>query len=165
MRALNLHADILPGESAAGFELGMHISEIETIVRNASVLNRLPTNDELHVNVGALVVRSLSGLVEAVFFGDDQVRLAFNAKGRLCCIFLFNGYRGFYRQTIQIGTLLQRANEEHSLLFDDGDEMSYIESEGGDIVPGIAFCGRSCALEVDPDQPITGFCVHDWSQK
>ncbi|RYG56573.1 MAG: hypothetical protein EON56_03880, partial [Alphaproteobacteria bacterium] len=155
MRFLDLNAEILPGHSAAGFELGMHVAEIDAIVSNASVLHRLPTNQELRENAGVLVVRSPPDVVEAVFFGDDQVRLAFNARGRLYCIFLFEGYRGFYRQTIQIGTLLRHANEEHALLFDDGDEMSYIANESGDIVPGIAFCGRSCALEVDPEQPIS----------
>jgi hypothetical protein len=165
MRALDLHAEILPGHSAAGFELGMHVNEIDAIVGAASVLHRSPTSKELRANSGALVVRSTSGAVSEVFFGDDQVRLAFNREGRLFCIFLFEGYCGFYRKDIQIGTPLMRANEEHSLLFDDGDEMSYIEDDNGDIVPGIAFCGRSCSLEDDPEQPISGFCVHDWSKK
>ncbi len=124
-----------------------------------------PTNDELRANAGALVVRSPSGVVEAVYFGADQVRLVFNARGCLFCIFLFEGYRGFYRQKIQIGSPLRQAHEEHALLFDDGDEMSYVDNGDGDIVPGIAFCGSSCSLGVDPEQPISGFCVHDWSRR
>jgi len=165
MRALDLDAEILSGDSAAGFQLGMHVSEIDHIVNNAAVLYRSPNVAELHANSGVLVVRDPSNAVTTVFFGDDEVRLCFNAKGRLYCIFLFTGYRGAYRHCIHIGTPLKQANAQHRLLFDDGDEMSYIDNGSGEIMPGIAFVGTSCALEADPEQPISGFCVHDWSQQ
>ncbi|MDN3545832.1 hypothetical protein QWZ02_15350 [Kinneretia asaccharophila] len=165
MRALDLDAEILRGDSAAGFELGMHVSEVDDIVNSAASLHRRPSVAELQANSGVLVVRNSFNAVTTVFFGDDQVRLAFNAEGRLFCIFLFKGYRGAYRQSIRIGTPLRLANAEHLLLFDEGDEMSYIDDGSGEILPGIAFIGRCSPLEADPDQPIFGFCVHDWSKQ
>lgn len=165
MRALDIDAEILPGHSAGGFELGMNVAELREIVSDATVHTSFPANDELRTNFGAIVVRDSGGKVEAIVFGEDQVRLVFNAKGNLFCIFVFEGYRGTYQKTIRVGSPLKHANELHRLLFDDGDEMNYVEDESGDIVPGIAFCGTSCSLERDPEQPISGFCVHDWSQK
>lgn len=165
MRSLDLDAEIISGDSAAGFELGMQVSEIENLVRNATAFHRLPNVAELRANSGVIVVRGPSNEITAVFFGDDEVRLAFNAEGRLYCIFLFTGYRGAYLQNIRIGTSLKQANLQHPLLFDEGDEMSYIDNGSGEILPGIAFIGRSCALEADPEQPISGFCVHDWSNQ
>jgi hypothetical protein len=136
-----------------------------TTLSSATVLHRSPNVAELHANSGVLVVRGPSNAVTAVFFGEDVVRLGFNAQGRLYFIFLFNGYRGAYRQSIRIGTPLKHADAQHRLLFDDGDEMSYIDNGNGEILPGIAFVGSSSALEADPEQPISGFCVHDWSQQ
>lgn len=165
MRALDLDAEILSGTSAAGFELGMDVAEIDEIVGKGTVLHRSPNVAELHANSGVLFVRGSLNEIRSVFFGDDKVRLCFNAQGRLFCIFMFEGYRGAYRQKLCIGSPLAEANAEHQLLFDDGDEMSYIDDGKGEIVPGIAFSGTSCALEADPEQLISGFCVHDWSQQ
>lgn len=165
MRSLDLDAEILSGDSAAGFKLGMHVSEIDAIINSAAVLHRSPSVAELHANSGVLVVIAPSNAAKAVFFGDDKVRLVFNAEGRLYCIFLFNGYRGAYRQSIRIGTPLKQANALHQLLFDDGDEMSYVDNGDGEILPGIAFGGSSVALEADSEQTISCFCVHDWSQQ
>jgi hypothetical protein len=157
MRHLDLRASILPGLSAAGFAIGMDIDEIKEIVNEANIVDAPPKNSELQSNKSVIVVRKAGCKVSAVFFGNDQVRLCFNTQGKLFCIFLFEGYEGKYRDSITIGTQLQKVSELYPIEYDDGDEMCYVEN-----VPGIAFCGTCCALEVDPVQPVSGFCVHDW---
>jgi hypothetical protein len=163
MRSLNLQAAIIPKLSAAGFDIGMDVSEIAEIINSATVIEQV-TVAALRQNHGAIAVRGQDGRIRSVFFGDDQVRLSFNAAGKLFCIFLFEGYGGTYLETISVGSPMSSVQRLHPLLYDDGDEMCYIADADGNFVPGIAFAGSSCSsLEDDPEQLVYGFCVHDWS--
>ena len=163
MRTLDLQAEVIPKHSAAGFEIGMDVSEIGEIINGATILDQEVTVAALRQNQGVIAKRDSNGYIRTVFFGDDQVRLCFNAAGKLFCIFLFEGYRGTYLEAISVGSPMSSVQRLHSLLYDDGDEMCYIADEEENIVPGIAFAGSSCSLEDDPEQLVCGFCVHDWS--
>ncbi|WP_394513102.1 hypothetical protein [Roseateles sp. DXS20W] len=164
MRTLDLQAEIIPRHSAAGFEIGMDISEIAEIIRGATVLDQQVPVAALRQNRGVIAKRDLDGHIRAVFFGDDQVRLSFNAAGKLFCIFLFEGYSGSYMEAVSIGSPMSSVQRLHPLLYDDGDEMCYIADDEENSVPGIAFAGSSsCSLEDDPEQFVCGFCVHDWT--
>ncbi|MYM30411.1 hypothetical protein GTP58_18935 [Duganella sp. CY15W] len=163
MRTLDLRAPIIPRLSAAGFEIGMDISEIAEIIKSATVLDHEVTVAALRQNQGVIARRNQVGRIQSVFFRDDQVRLSFNAAGKLFCIFLFEGYSGTYLESISVGSPMSSVQRLHPLLYDDGDEMCYIADVEGNIVPGIAFAGSSCSLVDDPEQLVWGFCVHDWS--
>lgn len=163
MRTLDLKAPIIPGHSAAGFEIGMDISEIAEIIKGATILEQEVTIAALRQNQGVIAKRSMDGSIRSVFFGNDQVRLSFNAAGKLFCIFLFEGYTGAYLEEISVGSAMSSVQRLHPLLYDDGDEMCYIADADGNYVPGIALAGASCSLEEDPGQLVCGFCVHDWS--
>jgi hypothetical protein len=162
MRTLDLRAAIIPRLSAAGFEIGMDISEIAEIIKSATIIQEV-TNAALRQNQGVIAKQGQDGRIRSVFFGDDQVRLSFNASGKLFCIFLFEGYDGTYLEEISVGSHMSSVQRLHPLLYDDGDEMCYIADAEENIVPGIAFAGSSCSLEDDPGQLVWGFCVHDWS--
>lgn len=163
MRTLDLQAAIVPGLSAAGFEIGMDISEIAEILDGAIISDQEVTIAALRQNYGVVAKRDQDKRISSLIFGDDQVRLSFNASGKLFCIFLFEGYKGKYLEEISIGVPMSSVQRLHPLLYDGGDEMCYIADAEENIVPGIAFAGSRCSLEVDPGQLVCGLCVHDWS--
>ncbi|WKB55772.1 hypothetical protein [Eleftheria terrae] len=163
---LDLHASLVPGTSAAGFEIGQSLSSVESLLHGASKTDYVPGFHLLAAlaeNKGALILRNFGEPGEtSIFFGSDIVRLVFSPGGVLGCIYVFEGYLGAF-EGVRVGDMLSLLSQTMELDFDGGDEMYYRLDGKGEYVPGIAIV----AVEADASQhattPVGGYCVHDWT--
>lgn len=164
---LQLDAPIVPGRSAAGFEIGQLASTLDqalSVARRVSYRPGFNLNEAIQQNVGLLVIEDFPkpGSGRTLYFGPDIVRLVFSSDGRLGCIYLFDGYLGVYNG-VAIGDPLACITSGETLEFDDGDEMYYRIGIDGEYIAGLAIC----AWDADPAEHestlIHGYCVHDWS--
>ncbi|WP_431256646.1 hypothetical protein ACQ86G_18280 [Roseateles chitinivorans] len=162
MAHLELNAPIISGQSAAGFQLGMNVGDIEPLLTTAVRSPDLPRPINAQLATGnTFVVVDADDQIRQVFFGE-HVTLAFNARGRLYCISLSGKYLGTYLGKHGIGTPMKDLQEQHPLDYDEGDEMNYPEAQ---LACGISFGGSCCPLEDDPEQTIVCMTVHDWSHQ
>jgi hypothetical protein len=167
MSAVDLDAELIPGEAAAGWRIGDCLADHGDRLRGAAVVEYRPgfhLNDAISRNTGVLVVRNgfpLGSGNTTVFFGTDIVRLDFNAAGELFCAWAFEGYRGRAFGRIRIGSSLEDVRALFPLFWDNGDEMYYPDRESSPEAPaGVAFCASSAAQS--GSTPIYGISIHDW---
>ncbi len=167
MPAVDLDADLIPGNSAAGWRIGIKLAECGELLRGATEVEYRPgfnLVEAIDRNVGVLVVRNdlpLGSGNTGVFFGPDVVRFDFNAAGRLYCIWAFQGYRGRAFGRIGIGSLIQEVQSLFPVFYDDGDEMYYPDQEKSPGVPsGIGFV--AFPEDAVKETPVVGVCIHDW---
>lgn len=162
---LNLHAPIVPGKSAAGFTIGMDLDNLSDLLRAAKTVDYyvgFNLNQAIDENTGILCIRGFGNDgVTTLYFGPDTVRLDFARNGKLGCIYVFDGYKGKYKEA-SIGTPLALIAESEPLIYDQSDEMYYRDDGTGDYLGGLAVV----ALEANHDEfsevQIEGFCIHDW---
>ena len=166
MKHLDLHAPILAGISAAGFTIGMRIDEICDLDKDCKVVEYYEGFNliqAINENTGILRVKKFSSFVnETVYFGSNTVRLDFNTKGYLGCIYVFDGYKGGYG-TVLIGSPLSLASAFEQLVYDGGDDMYYREDQFGDFLPGLAIVAPETDEKDYSNTVIEGFCIHNWS--
>jgi hypothetical protein len=167
MPAVDLDADLIPGTSAAGWRLGVRLTECGELLRGATEVEYQPgfnLVEAIHRNIGVLVVRNYFPIGSgntAIFFGADIVRFDFNAVGALFCVWTFEGYRGRAFGRIGIGSTIQEVQSSFPVFYDDGDEMYYPDQEKSPGVPsGIAFVAYPD--DAVKETPVVGICVHDW---
>ncbi|HEY1398531.1 hypothetical protein [Roseateles sp.] len=170
---LDLHAPIEPGKSAAGFEIGQLLSDIESELKDRRDVTYVPgfdLNAALSANAGALVIRGM-GSGASIHFGQDVVRLIFSSDGRLGCIYVFDqksgthqgmGYLGSYKG-VGTGEPLSKLTDLEPYEYDDGDEMYYRLDAAGDYLPGLAIAANNAEVSEHGSTLIDGYCVHDWT--
>jgi len=164
---IDFNAPIVPGITAAGYQIGGRFQDYEADFASARVIqyyDGLDLIQEINRNSGILRVEGFGRKSEypGIYFGADTVRLAFTSSGLLGCIYVFGGYAGAYGQAM-IGSPLAMSSQTEPLEYDSGDEMYYRVDENGEYIAGLAII----AMEVEPSEHATtlidGFCVHDWS--
>lgn len=167
MPAVDLDADLIPGTSAAGWQIGSRLSESAELLPAATEIEYRPDfdlNGAVNRNAGVLVVRNYfprGSEHTAVYFGADVVRLQFNAAGELFCVWVFEGYRGRAFGRIGIGSSLQEVRSLFALFYDSGDEVYYPDHESSPDAPtGIAFYASE--QEHPGRTSIHGISIHDW---
>lgn len=163
---LDLRAPIIPGTSAAGFNIGMEIEALSDMLASARCIHYHPGFNlvqAIRQNEEVLYVR---GFVidegASIHFGPDTVRLTFNTHGKLSSIYLFSGYLGHYGKAA-IGSPLSLIAESVPLIYDDGDDMYYPTDELGSCIPGLAIVAAAVDPALYPITAVQGFCVHNWS--
>ena len=167
MTPVELDADLIPGTSAAGFSIGVRLSDCRRLLREAAVVEYRPGFNLVEAvdrNTGVLVVRNYFPLGSghtAVFYGADVVRLGFNANEELFEVSVHEGYRGRAFGRVGIGSHLREVRELFPVFYDGGDEMYYPDRGLAPDAPlGIAF---HAPQEEQPDRAaILGISVHDW---
>lgn len=168
MTTVDLDAPLIPGISAAGWRIGDRLldrAELLWVARHFVYHPGFHLNDAIDANEGALIVRNFfpegSGHT-AVFFGAGVVKLAFNARGELFEVSVWEGYRGRAFDRIGLGSTVEEVRSLFPVYYDSGDEMYYPDEEqSADVPTGISFFASEAA------QPggttILGMSVHDWS--
>jgi len=167
MSAVDLAARIIPGESAAGFQLGLRLADMDAEVTSARKWGAgdgslsaaiFSSSDWLVVDAADLGQR---GEIR-IYYGNGAVELHFSAAGVLYEVSVFSGYEGRFLDEIAIGGDAAKVREVAELFFDEGDEMYYPEDGSG--FNGIAFL-----IEEDDGgagvESIAGISVHDWSMR
>lgn len=167
-KELNLEAEIISGKSAAGFDIGMHIDEISHLLKGAKVVEYFQGFNlvkAINETEGYFLLKGFCGdKGGAVYYGNGLLRLEFNDDSLLYCIYVYRGYNGCYK-AVKIGDPLNKLREVEKLLYDEGDDMHYRVLLDGNYASGLAIVGLGDEDEFDNDDPIEGFCIHDWAMQ
>lgn len=158
-------AEIIPGKSAAGFDLGASSGEIKSTIlelKEWSSSSGEALYEAIRSESGWLSYVQESG-EEILYFGRGMVELHFSDKGVLYNIFLFDRYVGTLWGGVKIGASLSMAQQQCPLEYDEGDEVHYPVEGGG--ISGVAFYAEELPLDEAPDQLISGISIHDWSMR
>ena len=122
----DLKAPIIPGSSAAGFSLGIHLEEMSSVIETAIIEEVRPGFSSVKAiencrDVLYIKNRNWSSL----YYGSGAVRLDFNSHGELCSIFLCTGYLGCLFDSITVGSSMHDVQARMPIFYDDPDEMFY----------------------------------------
>ena len=162
---LDLNAEILPGKSAAGFYIGMSINEIGHIIKEAEIIEYFQgfnlVEKIFNTNRYFLLKHFTNDKGGSLYFGNGMLRLEFNNSSRLYCIYVYKGYQGNYK-SIKIGSSLNDLRKKDALQYDEGDEMHYRIDSEQEYIPGLAIIALGDEDDNSNDDPIEGFCIHDW---
>lgn len=168
MPAVDLNAELIPGTSAAGWRIGVRLTECGELVRNATEIDYQPgfnLVEAINRNTGVVVIRKhfpLGSGHTAVVYGADVVRLNFNAQQELFEVAVQDGYRGRAFGRIGIGSSVGEVRSLFPVFFDGGDELFYPDTELAPHAPsGIGFYAGD--EEQPDDAQIIIISVHDWS--
>jgi hypothetical protein len=130
---MDLHADIVPGASAAGFSLG---DEFHAVAAAIGAFRRWQPEQghlaaQLATNPGWLYVapardgQAASGGA-SLYFRNNCIRLGFNADTkRICWIEVGAGYQGRLWGEVRVGDTLASAMRHTELHYDSGEELYY----------------------------------------
>jgi hypothetical protein len=163
MPSIDLHAPVVPGVSAAGFQIGLLFDDLADALkcqRFVQYYDGFDLNAAIQSNVSLLRVDGLYQSGPTIYFKNDIVRLAFSLQGVLACIYVFKGYAGAYREA-RLGNPLSVISKTEPVEYDDGDEMFYRINANGTIIPGLAIVAVGGGSHDETE--IEGFCVHDWT--
>lgn len=158
MSTIDLHADIIPGDSAAGFQLGVHLTQVRSIFARAVRWDRTSgplfeavaqCDGWLMASVAPVSHGERQGL--SFHYGRGAVELQFDEHGTLSTIAVFNGYAGTLFGKIHIGDELAGVTEFCELFFDESEDMHYPTDSA---VTGVAFGAEFEPLACAPSQRI-----------
>ena len=162
---VDLFADIIPGNSAAGFALGQRFSEEDfgpitrwNVGKGTLMEVTASTEGWLRVDVAQISFEATGGHI--LHYHRGAVDLHYSSAGILYSITVCSGYLGKYAEEIGVGDRVDSVLRHAQLWYDSGDELLYPAIESG--VQGIAFLGTSRPLDEDQDQLIFGIVVYDW---
>ncbi|AZZ94054.1 hypothetical protein EUZ85_26375 [Hahella sp. KA22] len=161
---LDLNAEIVAGESAAGFYIGMNLREIDHLLKEAETIEYYQgfnLVEKIHSTKGYFVLKHITGdKGSSVYYGNGLLHLEFNNSSELFCIYVYRGYLGSYKN-IMVGDSLNELRAKEALQYDEGDDM-YYRLDQEKYVPGLAIIALG---DENNDDPIEGFCVHNWSMQ
>ncbi len=164
MNVINLFADIIPGKSAAGFELGMHFSQIEEIFVTAKPwskqelqLGQAILNEPGWLYVSASELGNENSKGGTYYYGSGAVELHFNSNKYLDWIAVSAGYGGKLMGNVGVGDKLKNVADILDLIYDDVDELHIPADESS--IKGIMFQADEAPLELSPDQNILRIIV------
>lgn len=161
MLGVDLFAEIIPGRSAAGFELGMDVGDIGDVVNQARHWKRsdgqlglavLHEPGWLFASLPEISGKESSDLGGIYFYGSGAVEMKFNSSGVLEWIAVGEGYKGKLMGVVGVGDKLQQVVNIFDLVYDDVEELHFPIDESN--ISGIMFQAEEVALEKLPDQAI-----------
>lgn len=163
MNIVNLNADIIPGESAAGFVLGAHLTQVR------SIFARVTRWDHRHDTLREAVAKcdgwlQTSGAAmsdgtrqgPSFFYRHGAVELHFDEEGVLTTIAVFKGYAGALFGRIRVGDELAGVTEFCELVFSQDEDMHYPADSA---ITGVGFGAEFEPLVRAPSQRIFGIYI------
>lgn len=165
---LDLNVDIIAGKSAAGFYIGMNLQEVAHLLNEENVIEYFKgfhLVNKINETKGYFLLKHFRGdKGRSLYYGNGLLRLDFNNRSELYCIYVYRGYLGSYRG-IKIGCSLNELRNKEPLQYDEGDDMHYRVGLDGEYVAGLAIIALGDENEMANDDPIEGFCIHNWSMQ
>jgi len=166
----DLDASLIPGVSAAGFELGESISTVVKKIgavswyeSDSSVDNVLAQNSSwvgLRLKCGSAI--ELDETVFSYVYLNETISLYFEGGGRLYRVAVGKGYRGSFNG-IKPGDDLRPPDGGFDILFNDMDD-DFLLVKDEKILEGISFVtDYRASLEHAPEQAIQFISIHNWS--
>lgn len=171
MTEVDLFAEIVPGKSAAGFELGMNIDQFKDVTTKAKRWVR--SDGQLGAAVRSepgwlfVDVRQLSetqkeyGSCGIYHYGSGAVELKFDSHGFLEWVAVGDGYKGKFKGTIGVDDKLKKVADIFDLIYDNVEELHFPVDDSG--VSGIMFQAEEISLELSPDQEIYRIIIYNQS--
>jgi hypothetical protein len=171
MSNINLLAPIIPGTSAGGYIIGTSISslgELDSAILIDSIGQSVSKQLSISEGWACLEAQSKEEKLcyrKTYYYKNDLVRLQFNSRGILYCIYLSNGYRGTAFDKIGIESKLSDVKDLFEIDYDSGDDMYYPDEKSG--VEGISFYidevfAEDENIDIKKSQVLV-ICVHNWS--
>ena len=158
MNTVDLHADIVPGEGAAGFQLGVHLTQARSIFARAvrwdsaqGALREAVAQCDGWLQAPASSYGERQG--PSFYYQRGAVELHFNGQGMLATIALFKGYAGALFGKVRIGDELAAVTGFCDVIFDEDEDMHYPKDSA---ITGLAFGAEFEPLERAPSQRIFG---------
>lgn len=156
---MDLHADIVPGASAAGFSLG---DEFHAVLAAIGAFHRWQPGQgglaaQLATNRGWLYVAPARDGQAAtrgpsLYFLNNCIRLVFNADTkRICWIEVGAGYHGRLWGEVRVGATLASVLRHTELAYDGGEVLYYPQRPGCE---GVAFYGLEASVDKMPNVDI-----------
>ena len=71
---------------------------------------------------------------------------------------------GSYKN-IKIGASLKSLREKEALQYDESDDMHYRVGQDGEYITGLAVIALGDEEDSTNDDPIEGYCIHNWSKQ
>ena len=165
---LDLNAEIVAGESAAGFYIGMNIHEIDHLLKDAEVIEYFQGFNlvqKINETTGYFFLKHFNDDAGgSLCYGNGILRLDFNSSSELYCIYVYRGYLGSYKN-IKIGASLNSLREKEALQYDESDDMHYRVGQDGEYITGLAVIALGDEEDSANDDPIEGYCIHNWSKQ
>lgn len=162
MNTVDLHADILPGEGAAGFHLGVHLTQARSIFARVVRWDSAhgPLREAVAQCDGWLRAPAASSHGErqgpSFYYQRGAVELHFNDEGVLATIAVFNGYAGAVFGKVRIGDELAAVTGFCEVVFDEDEDMHY-PKDGA--ITGLGFGAEFEPLARAPSQRIFGIYI------
>ncbi|WP_369986700.1 hypothetical protein [Pseudomonas xanthosomatis] len=164
-------ADLIPSQSAAGFEIGADLDSTLQKVGPILWYDKTPDLDEtLSLSTGWIGLKTRHGLpggpytqAQSLVYMNNVVCLEFEDNLKLYKIDVGLGYEGCFLG-IKPGNKLRSIEKEGlNILFNDmDDEFLLVRNERP--IEGISFLtDYRTSLENAPDQTIHYISIHDWS--
>lgn len=165
-RIPNLNADIVIAKGAAGFEIGENFKDVISSICTYSTWSpgsSISLEIAIHNCSGWLLALGLTNDQEKRFLSyKGIVDLKFNSSGVLYEISVAKGYAGSLWGRVGIGMNFFLLKNEFLTIYDEGDEMYYLESKEGNVIPGIAFYVDDYSLNGESSQLISIISIHNW---
>ncbi|RSZ55888.1 hypothetical protein HF313_16045 [Massilia atriviolacea] len=157
MNIVNLNADIIPGQGAAGFQLGVHLTQVRSIFERVTRWDskRQALRDAVAQCDGWLMAPATSSndgrQGQSFYYRRGAVELHFDEHGTLSTIAVFDGYAGALFGKIHVGDELAGVTEFCDVMFDEDEDMHYPRDSA---IAGLGFGAEFEALEKAPSQRI-----------
>jgi hypothetical protein len=164
-------ADLIPSQSAAGFEIGADLYSV--LQKVGPILWHAPPKnlDEiLSLSTGWIGLKTRYGLPggpytqgQSLIYMNNVVRLEFEDSLKLYEIDVGLGYEGCFLGVKPGNELRSVEKEGFNILFNDMDD-EFLLAVNENPVEGISFLtDYRTSLENAPDQTIHYISIHDWS--
>ena len=161
-----IKAELVPGVSAAGFQLGVAFSSVMKLIGPVTWYEAgAGIHEVLRVNKGWIGVRKKLGFdggdVVTLTYMNGLVVLAFECSEVLYRVVVGAGYLGAFRG-VRVGDNLLSLKKEFEIDFNDFDD-DFLILKGGEYVGGISFItDYRASLVHAPEQTINYISIHNW---
>ncbi len=163
---IDIDADIVPGDRAAGFRLGQSYENVRGSIlgihawdpASGQGLSGAIRAESSWLSVLKSDLGDAAGVGRVLYYANGMVELHFDDRDFLDGISVFEGYRGLLWGRIKVGDELSKVDAECRLEYDEGDEMHYPADDCN--MGGVAFLAEECSLGDAPNQLILGISIY-----
>jgi hypothetical protein len=168
MNTINLSSMILPGISAAGYNIGSNLSSCRDLSNAIEIdTSQKSIGQVLSNSQGWMFSKSWSADTNTFYgsnyyYKDNVVRLVFNSNGLLYAIYISDGYQGKAFDSIGVHSNLYDIEELFSMEYDSCEETYYPSNDSG--ISGIEFYAVKSPTDLDiQDGEILMICIYNWT--
>lgn len=165
MVQIDFKADIVPGKSLAGVDVGTRFDQLDlnnieiTTLKKEDISKGYGWLHNAVLQHQNLLVIDENSLPYTLYLGGYKLRVDFGSSSEVVRIVAMGGYVGSLFEKIKIGSLLAELQNYCEFEFDEFEDTHFPTSSEKDM-DGIEFqSSETCSFDLNPDQTITGIIV------